>query len=346
MSQEDVTAIITPNSIVIQIGDVKKTYLKDNGDFSLVQYLVAKEQWSELKENVFDKTNAAKAMGVEIQDEEVVTKTGEKAHPTIETRMYDGYPNSTLEAFTVKCQANVWPSAIDDLLCFLKDKSLPITKKGTFLAWKSVTFEWLDHHSKTVDNSIGQSPKMNRAECESDRKVACGSGYHAGTYGFARGFSSGRLIIVEIDPANVSSVPLDSNEAKLRCDQYLVLEEFTSTTKNPKEYIAELAERIKGEDPEEFTSKLKKRSEAKKPEKENMSKTSKKEPTKKEITQYALHLKGSKKGDKYVAKMVQSRYPEGMEVLKEAANDPKNPQKVKADDRKILKKIVEAHSTN
>lgn len=342
MNPNDVKILLTPASIVVQIKDKKKTFLKDNGDFSLVQYLILKEKWEDLEE-VIHKKAAAEAMDVIIKNDTVVTKEGKPAHPTIATRITDGYQPNTLKAFKARCDANIWPEAIHDLLCFLKDKSLPLTPKGTFLAWKSITDDYLDHHSKTFDNHPGQKPKMKREECVSDRNNPCGAGFHAGTYSFAKGFATGRLILVEVDPAAVTSVPLDSSERKLRCDEYLVLEEFFGTNIDQEITIANLAEKIQGEDPEEFTTNLRKTNDRRKQQTTNINKTmpNEKAPTKKEVINYALKLKASKKGSGYTAKMVDNKYEGGLEVLEYAAGK-RNPQKLSAETRSILQSIVDA----
>lgn len=339
INPEDIKVLLTPKSIVVTFKDKKRTYLKDNGDFSLVQYLILKEQWTDLVE-IMDKNAAAEALGLKVEKDEVVTPEGKPAHPTLVDRITDGYPNETLRAFKARCDANVWPKAIGDLLCFLKDKAMPITKKGTFLAWKSIRKDYTDHHSGTFDNHPGKAPRMKREDCEANRSNPCGRGFHAGTYAFACGFHQGdqRLIIVEVDPANVTSVPHDANEQKLRCDHYTVLEEVHSG-QDHKETITRIAEKITGEDQEEFTTKIQKATQAKKP---TPPKAPAQEPSKKEILNYALHLKKTKKGDAYAAQMIQTKFPKGIKTLKELIKDPKNPARINKATKEILQKIVAA----
>jgi len=56
---------------------------------------------------------------------------------------------------------------------------------------------------------------------------------HAGSIEYVRHFASGygreggdRIVVVEFDPADVVCVPRDSDQQKIRCTQYKVIEEF------------------------------------------------------------------------------------------------------------------------
>jgi acyl carrier protein len=55
--------------------------------------------------------------------------------------------------------------------------------------------------------------------------VGCSHGLHAGSLAYARGWAE-RVILVEIDPADVVSVPGDENCQKLRCCKYTVVGEY------------------------------------------------------------------------------------------------------------------------
>ena len=55
--------------------------------------------------------------------------------------------------------------------------------------------------------------------------MGCSYGFHAGTYDYAKGYahSGGNLMIVEIDPSDVVSVPRDCDCQKLRTSKYKVV---------------------------------------------------------------------------------------------------------------------------
>lgn len=321
--------LITSQSLVASIGDRKKTFSKESGDYRIAQQHVLNEDWQGLYD-LMDKKVAAEAIGLKIQDETAYNQKGEKAHPTLESRLHEGYPKEHLLAFRKRCEANPLKKAVHDLLCFLKDRTLPLTPKGTFLAWKSIKKNYTDHHTGKFDNHPGEKPKMDRNACSENREQACSTGFHAGTWGYASTFnSSSRMMVVEVDPANVTSVPLDHNEQKLRCCQYLVLAELLPG-KKPQEFINSLAKRANAQDPEEFAEKVKPSAEKK----------TKELPSKRQIMDYISQLKKSKKGNGYIAKMLKNKFEQGIELLTQIASDPKNPQRINATIRELYQDIL------
>lgn len=148
-------------------------------------------------------------------------------------------PYKPLLRFLEKLLLNPSKRAVDELYKFLEHGNMPITEDGDFIAYKSVTPEYKDWHTKSVDNSIGaKPPRMPRNEVSDDCDVECGSGYHAGTFSYASTFawkfhsSAGRVVLVKINPANVVSVPKDHNNRKLRCCEYEVVAEFEKILDN------------------------------------------------------------------------------------------------------------------
>jgi hypothetical protein len=115
--------------------------------------------------------------------------------------------------------------AINELYNFLEHKFLPITPDGYFLAYKAVTKYFKDKQTQTVDNSVGQKPKMPRGLVNDDCEVGCAEGYHAGSIEYVRGFkgSDDVVVICKINPKDVVSIPKDCNQQKLRCCEYEVI---------------------------------------------------------------------------------------------------------------------------
>ena len=142
--------------------------------------------------------------------------------------MQNGLPHDALVAFLGRLLANPSRRAVQELYTFLEHKHLPITDKGTFLAYKSVRNDWRDHHSGTFDNHVGNTLSMRRNDVDDNADHHCSYGFHAGSLSYASSFHRhGRLLIVEIDPADVVSIPKDCNCQKLRTCRYVVVSEFT-----------------------------------------------------------------------------------------------------------------------
>ena len=130
-------------------------------------------------------------------------------------------------------------SAVQELYKFLEHKNMPITPNGNFLAYKGVQN---DYYSKTagtivvlkgqvkdgrIYNGVGEEIEVERNCVCDDRNVGCSAGLHAGSVTYATDFGrGGKVVIVEINPADVVSVPDDCSCQKLRTCKYKVVGEY------------------------------------------------------------------------------------------------------------------------
>lgn len=74
-----------------------------------------------------------------------------------------------------------------------------------------------------VPNDPGNVIEMPRKDVQDDPNVACSNGLHVGNFRYANSFGHGVLLEVRVDPADVVSVPRDSNGEKMRCCRYEVI---------------------------------------------------------------------------------------------------------------------------
>jgi hypothetical protein len=127
--------------------------------------------------------------------------------------------------FVERLYKNPSHRAINELYNFLAHQFLPIDPDGYFLAYKAVTSDFKDKHTKTVDNSVGAEPEMERFKVDDNCDVACSQGYHVGAHKYASEFRTGDdvMVICRVDPADVVSIPKDCNQEKLRCCKYKVV---------------------------------------------------------------------------------------------------------------------------
>jgi len=157
-------------------------------------------------------------------DEPVHNYTTEKILQFLEANI----PVEPLVKFCERLQANPSRRAVQELYRFLEAKSMPITSDGFFRAYKGVRSDYKDIHSGKFDNSVGQVLSMARNGVDDDANVGCSYGFHAGTQAYANDWANanGHLMVVEIDPADVVSVPFDCNCQKLRTCKYVVVDEL------------------------------------------------------------------------------------------------------------------------
>lgn len=121
----------------------------------------------------------------------------------------------------------------DELYLFLEKGECPITEDGKFLAYKMIRRDYTDIYTGTMDNSVGALVTLESPEdVDPERNNTCSRGLHFaslnyvlnGNYGSAE--RSHRLVVLEIDPADVISIPYDYDNSKGRAWKYTVLREI------------------------------------------------------------------------------------------------------------------------
>ena len=168
--------------------------------------------------------------GIEVKDGSLYVFE-EQVHGVIAERILGllniGLDCTNVFKFILKLNLNPSKRAVDELYTFLEHKHLPLTETGTFLAYKAVRQDFTDKHTGKFDNSVGNVLEMPRNKVDDDKNVGCSYGFHAGTLAYATNFAGGndRMVLVEIDPADVVSIPTDCEFQKLRTCRYKVVAE-------------------------------------------------------------------------------------------------------------------------
>lgn len=155
---------------------------------------------------------------------------GEPIHSTLARRILElssqGFNIKPLLLFLENLMQNPSKRAVDELYGFLEVSKLPITDDGHFLAYKSVRQDFKDHHTGTMDNSVGAIVQMPRNAVDEDKDRTCSSGLHFAAHEYAQGFGpSGRMVVLKINPRDVVAIPSDYNNQKGRACRYEVIEE-------------------------------------------------------------------------------------------------------------------------
>jgi len=83
--------------------------------------------------------------------------------------------------------------------------------------------QFVDSHSRSVKQSIGDVISMDRDLCDPDRENSCSTGFHFAGYEYAKGFSGDAFVYVEVNPMNVTAIPTDYNYQKGRCCEYTIV---------------------------------------------------------------------------------------------------------------------------
>jgi hypothetical protein len=222
--------ILTENSLTVSLEG--KTYTINSGhpSWRLAIEALKRKDYQALKELV----SVKKAMvsftndKVKIVNNQVLFN-GAPIHNYLSDKILSfiekGLPHESLIKFLERLMANPSRRAVNELYLFLSHKNLPITDSGTFLAYKSVRPDYTDHHTGKFSNALGSVLEMPRNAVCDNAGQGCSDGFHAGSLQYASSFGGygSVLLIVEIDPADVVSIPSDSDCQKLRTCKYKVV---------------------------------------------------------------------------------------------------------------------------
>lgn len=136
--------------------------------------------------------------------------------------------NSNLVKFADMLIENPDPRMVLQLYEFIQHNDIRIDKDGYVITYKAVNLEYLDYHSKTFDNSVGQVVKMDRNDVNNDPEVTCSNGLHVASMSYITqmyNVSSGRLMVCKVKPSDFVSIPVDYDSAKARVCEYEVIDE-------------------------------------------------------------------------------------------------------------------------
>ena len=176
--------------------------------------------------------------GIEVKDGNLYV-FGEPVHSTLAPRVLSfleaGLDCVHLFKFILKLNLNPSKRAVDELYTFLEHRALPITDNGNFQAYKAVNSDYTDKYSGKFLNTIDAVLEMPRNKVDDDKNVGCSYGFHAGTIEYAKQFSggTGHIVLVEINPADVVSIPTDCQYQKLRTCKYKVVGEYEIDLTDP-----------------------------------------------------------------------------------------------------------------
>lgn len=149
-------------------------------------------------------------------------------------------PYTPMVNFLQRKMANTSQRAITELYPFLEHGNMPITARGTFIGYKGVredfysvrgnkstiVIQGVKDSNGHILNEIGCTIEVARNCVSDDFRNACGPGLHVGDLSYAVGWGR-KVILVEVDPADVVSIPEDCSCRKLRCCKYKVIGEYT-----------------------------------------------------------------------------------------------------------------------
>lgn len=141
----------------------------------------------------------------------------------------EGLPYEPLLNFIKNLMLNPSENSRNQIYRFLEFNNLPITPSGKILFYKRINNDYTDCYTGKIDNSVGSRVTMKRDDVVEDENETCSSGLHVCSLGYLKSFHSGlKIIVCEVDPAHIVSVPKDYQNTKVRVCEYLVVGEWSS----------------------------------------------------------------------------------------------------------------------
>ena len=222
--------LIQGSNITVVIGNKPHTISKSHITYQKVLSAIKASDW-DLVKNIIEPIKVVLNFGagnVSVQGETFYWK-GKEMHNALTSRMIamlqDEFPIGPMVNFMENLMNNPSKRAVTELYGFLEKNNLPITPDGYFLAYKRVRDDYMDVHSGTMDNSVGNVVFMERNDVDDNKDNTCSTGLHFCSESYLKSFSGSRVIIVKINPRDVVSIPTDYNNAKGRACRYEVIGE-------------------------------------------------------------------------------------------------------------------------
>lgn len=172
----------------------------------------------------------------------------------------EGRDTANLIKFLERLQNNPSRRSREQLFDWISDRDLYIDDEGRFIAWKGVSVvrgepllddegdpifgddgnyvydpeqaetytsvstgtAWVNgvEHNGAIPYAVGDEVTIPREQVQDDHSIGCSVGLHVGAFRYASGWGQ-KVLEVAVDPADVVSVPKDSNFEKLRCCRFV-----------------------------------------------------------------------------------------------------------------------------
>lgn len=136
---------------------------------------------------------------------------------------------SSILNFLNKLMLNPSYRAVNELYGFLQHNDIKLAENGNFYAWKVVRSDYMDKYSNTMLNAVGTRVEVPRNQVDEDSEKTCSFGLHVCAKHYVSSYGGGddRVVMVEVNPADVCAIPKDYNDSKMRCAGYDVVKDVT-----------------------------------------------------------------------------------------------------------------------
>lgn len=229
---------ISAKSITIIIGGRVRTVNANSVNYPRLREALADEvQDLDLIKNLSDmpKFIALETHGRVTVNAGEVRFDGTAIHSTLTKRILqhltEGISIAPLANFLDRLMNNPNQDIHEDLYAWCESGEMPFTEDGFLIAFKRVQDNYYSFHSGKdgkVLYQLNTIVEINVKDVDPDRYNECSQGLHFCSYGYLKKFysTSGKVLIVKIDPADVVAIPLDHDRQKGRTFRMEVIDEI------------------------------------------------------------------------------------------------------------------------
>jgi len=245
--------IMRDNSITVFVDGKPHTVESSHPNFSSLRQAILDAQYDLIPEliTIENKIKNMTHGAIAIYDGKLF-HSGIEVHGVVVDKLFAMLKEGVKDAepllnFIDRLMQNPSANSVNELYTFLSYKSLPITADGKFLAYKGVNNDFYSKQGNkdtvvvrgnvaangSIYNGVGEMIEVARRSVDDNKENHCSFGLHVGSYDYANNWagSDGRLLVVEVDPADAVSVPTDCEYQKLRVSKYRVLSDITPERK-------------------------------------------------------------------------------------------------------------------
>lgn len=177
-----------------------------------------------------------------IQDDQLYFD-GEEMHGTLANKIIkavqSGEPSAPLVRFMEMLASNPSRNSRDQLWPWLERSGFELSNDGMIVGYKSVykvsegTYRSVSQGEASVNDvvqsghivqAVHDAVTMPRTEVTDNPAEGCSYGLHVGTIEYATNFSGDVILTVHVNPADVVSVPHDSENQKMRVCRYTIVD--------------------------------------------------------------------------------------------------------------------------
>jgi hypothetical protein len=215
------------DSIVLNYSGKTAVIASDDKRYEGVLNCIREERLADIPGIVETNERAFKEKGLDLRDG-LIHVNNEPLPAELEARILKikelKLPFAPLLAFWENLKKNPSFNSRLALFKFLEHHGHPLTTDGCFIAYRGVTDDFKDVHTKTFDNKVGNVCEMPRSAVDDNPNNTCSHGLHVACFDYAKGFGS-KLVEVKVNPADVVTVPTDYNGKKMRVCRFEVVAE-------------------------------------------------------------------------------------------------------------------------